>query len=496
MNATEIKEVVKDAIDHPMDFPAIFIWGGPGIGKSSVCRQATEEKGVNFIDIRALLLDPTDLRGIPVPEDGKAKWLTPTFLPTAVDWRGLMAFDELTLAPPIVSNSILQLVLDRKLGEYHLPDGCCIVAMSNRETEAIGVYRLSPPLANRFIHIDFDVDNDEWAKWAITHDIYPPIIGFLTKFRPELLYKFDANRKAFPTPRCFDKETEVLTKDGFKFFKDITYGDEIATIKLDGAVPGLLEYQKPQAIIKEHYKGKMIRFSHPWEYDLLVTPNHNLLVKETYGTGRNYSEFELMTAEEVFRKISSNKTYKFLRFTGKKYATPSSPIILKNNSRYTSYDGMVYCAQVPNHTMLVRRNGKIVWSGNSYEFCSKVFKNTASEALKFELIKGCVGEGAAVELKAYMDIWAKLPDLEEILKGKDIIPESIDVQYATVVGLVGLAKTSGQYNRLLEYALVLQREFSIYLIKLMFAKSKEKVVNAPNWKKVADIIVTDERIIV
>jgi len=344
MRAPEVKEVIKDSIDHPHDFPAIFLWGGPGIGKSSVCKQAAIDKGVDFIDIRALLLDPTDLRGIPIPEDGKAKWLAPSFLPT--EGRGLIMFDELVLAPPIVSNSILQLVLDRMIGEYVLPDGWCIVAASNRETEAIGVYRLSPPLANRFVHVSFDIldesghsfvsdagiCNPDWITWAVKNDVHPAVMGLLSKFRPELIYKFDANHKAFPTPR-------------------------------------------------------------------------------------------------------------------------------------------------------------------SWEFVSKIMKNSASRKLKFELIKGCVGEGAARELAGYMELWDKLPDLDAILDGKDIIPDSIDVTYATIVGLVSRASKPKDYNRLLDYALELQRDFGVYFIKLLFAKDEQKTWNAPNWKKVSDILVVEEKII-
>jgi len=180
MKASEIKEVVRQSIRNPKDSVSLFLWGGPGIGKSSVVRQAAEEEGVDCIDIRLVLLDPSDLRGLPVPDDGKAKWLPPSFLPHG-DWRGVIFLDELNVAPPLVQNTALQLVLDRRLGEYELPEGATIIAAGNREMEAF-VHRMSPPLLNRFIHIDFEVDNDEWAKWAVQNEITPQIIGLRMEF--------------------------------------------------------------------------------------------------------------------------------------------------------------------------------------------------------------------------------------------------------------------------------------------------------------------------
>jgi len=208
MKASEVKEVARQAIKNPKDSVPIFCWGGPGIGKSSVVRQAAEEEGVDCIDIRLVLLDPSDLRGLPVPDDGKAKWLPPSFLPHG-DWRGVIFLDELNVAPPLVQNTALQLVLDRRLGEYVLPDGATIIAAGNREMEAF-VHRMSPPLLNRFLHLDFEVDNDEWAKWAVQNDIAPQVIGLLTRFRPELIYKFEPQKKSYPTPRSWEFASKIL----------------------------------------------------------------------------------------------------------------------------------------------------------------------------------------------------------------------------------------------------------------------------------------------
>jgi MoxR-like ATPase len=98
-----------------------FVWGPPGVGKSQVVAQVAALLGIRLIDIRAVLLDPVDLRGLPTVEQGRAAWAIPAFLPE--DGAGILFHDELNATPPLVQAACYQLLLDRVLGEYRLPDG-------------------------------------------------------------------------------------------------------------------------------------------------------------------------------------------------------------------------------------------------------------------------------------------------------------------------------------------------------------------------------------
>jgi MoxR-like ATPase len=150
----------------------VFIWGGPGVGKSAVVRQLAAELTVPLQDIRALLLDPGDLRGLPfLGKDGQTKWAAPGFLPH--DGSGILFLDELNAAPAMVQASCYQLVLDRKLGEYTLPEGWAIVAAGNRDSYRAVTTRMPTPLRNRFVHLEFDVDLQEWSEWAIRAEVRP-----------------------------------------------------------------------------------------------------------------------------------------------------------------------------------------------------------------------------------------------------------------------------------------------------------------------------------
>ena len=190
----------------------LFIWGPPGIGKSAIVREVAQKNGLELIDLRATLLDPVDLRGVPVPQQQRKLtiWLRPSFLPR--DGAGILFLDELTSAPPAVQAACYQLVLDKRVGEHELPPSWIVVAAGNREGEGV-VFKMPPALANRFIHVELEPDLDDWVGWALGAGIEDEVIAFL-RFRPELLFKFDPtrfNEKAFPTPRTWEKVSRILT---------------------------------------------------------------------------------------------------------------------------------------------------------------------------------------------------------------------------------------------------------------------------------------------
>jgi hypothetical protein len=190
----------------------VFLWSGPGTGKSSVVRQVASALRMQLQDVRALLLDPVDLRGLPfLGNDGRSKWATPAFLPQ--DGEGILFLDELNAAPAMVQASCYQLILDRKLGEYTLPDGWAIIAAGNRDSDRAVTTRMPTPLRNRFVHLDFEVDLQDWCDWAIQAGIRPEVIAFL-RFRPALLSSFDRDATAFPSPRSWEFVSRILASLG------------------------------------------------------------------------------------------------------------------------------------------------------------------------------------------------------------------------------------------------------------------------------------------
>jgi len=188
----------------------IHLWGGPGIGKSDLVRTVARKMGRNLIDVRAVLLDPVDLRGLPhVNGSNLAHWCVPDFLPKAGSGTGILFLDELNRAPMLVQNACLQLVLDRKIGEYTLPEGWDVVAAGNRLSDGGGVTKMNSALSTRFRHLDLEVDLDQWCLWANLAGIDPSIVAFV-RFRTELLYKFDAGERTFPCPRTYEALSKII----------------------------------------------------------------------------------------------------------------------------------------------------------------------------------------------------------------------------------------------------------------------------------------------
>lgn len=210
MKASNITKVVGNLIDKKLP---VFIWGAPGIGKSSIVKQIAGEKALDFIDLRLSLLDPTDLKGIPFfnAETKEGVWAKPSFLPSAERSKGILFLDEINTAPPAVQASAYQLILDRRVGEYELPEGWSIVAAGNRENDRGVVYKMPPPLANRFVHFEMEVDFNDWKSWAYAAKIESTIIAYLA-YDKSMLFTFDAtsNEKSFATPRSWEYVDSII----------------------------------------------------------------------------------------------------------------------------------------------------------------------------------------------------------------------------------------------------------------------------------------------
>jgi hypothetical protein len=186
---------------------SVMMWGAPGIGKSSVVNKVARENEMDVIDVRLSQLAPTDIRGLPYVQEGIARFAPPNFLPQS--GRGILFLDEINLAPPAIQNVAMQLVLDRKVGDYTVPDGWYIIAAGNRVEDRAAVSQMPAPLTNRFLHFTVEVDLNSWKEYALTKGVREEIISFLN-FRPNLLHNFDKNAIAWPSPRSWDFASDLI----------------------------------------------------------------------------------------------------------------------------------------------------------------------------------------------------------------------------------------------------------------------------------------------
>ena len=199
MTPAELADYLDGLIRHDIKL-STMIWGPPGIGKSSIVAQTAEANELAFIDLRLSQLAPTDLRGLPVAENGISRWYPPEFLPR--EGKGILFLDELNLAPPAMQGMAQQLILDRQVGSYRVPEGWFIWAAGNRKEDMAAVYDMPSPLANRFLHLEVEPEFESFKRYALTHNVHEHIIAFLA-FRPDLLHKLTPQQNAWPSPRSW-----------------------------------------------------------------------------------------------------------------------------------------------------------------------------------------------------------------------------------------------------------------------------------------------------
>jgi hypothetical protein len=236
-----------------------MIWGPPGIGKSDIIAQIGAKHNRPVIDLRLLLMEPTDIKGIPYfdPNTQSMEWAKPSELPGVVTeediavvraalesasaevdadvtfsrgeiegmarnirmlegslalQNAILFLDEINAAPQSVQAAAYQLILNRKVGTYHLPEGVSICAAGNRETDKAVTFRMPSALANRFIHFEMETNAEDWQDWAINNSVNADVIGFIAG-HPNFLFNFEPKKsgKAFATPRSWTFVSDLLT---------------------------------------------------------------------------------------------------------------------------------------------------------------------------------------------------------------------------------------------------------------------------------------------
>ncbi len=189
---------------------AVMLWGPPGIGKSDIVKAIAAELKLDLRDIRLAQLDPVDLRGVPTVKGVQTVWAAPSFFPHDPKSAGVIFLDELSAADPSIQVAAYQLLLDRRIGEYVVPEKWIIIAAGNRAEDNAVSLPMSSALANRMLHLELQPEPEEWARWATKNAIEPSVIGYI-RLRPQRLFSPGENcERGWPSPRSWAGVSKIL----------------------------------------------------------------------------------------------------------------------------------------------------------------------------------------------------------------------------------------------------------------------------------------------
>jgi len=259
-------------------FPSVMLWGPPGIGKSQAVRQIAKDieirtgKKVFVTDVRLLLFNPIDLRGIPTSNEDKtlAVWLKPKIfqMDESDEVVNILFLDEISAAPQSVQAAAYQITLDRTVGEHTLPDNCIVIAAGNRTTDKSVAYKMPKALANRLLHVEIRGGFEPWLEWAVKSGINEKVIGYLS-FKPSELMRFDASSEdlAFPTPRSWEMVSNILNNVCDDVLEVYTLIAGVVGVDVATELRHWSKIYSRLPEIKDIFEGKV--FSAPKEPDLL-----------------------------------------------------------------------------------------------------------------------------------------------------------------------------------------------------------------------------------
>lgn len=205
LNIQELKEFLLNIAP----IRPVFIWGPPGIGKSAIVNQFTEEVGLECVTLLGSQLAAEDLIGVPKIEGNVSKFFPPSLIVREKEF--CLFIDELNIASPEIQKAFYSLILDKRIGEYHLPKNSIVIGAGNRSADSSLVRSLPTALINRMIHVHLKVDSRIWLDWAKKSNIHPFVIEYLQSRPSHLSTEIPpTEEKPFSTPRSWEYVSDGL----------------------------------------------------------------------------------------------------------------------------------------------------------------------------------------------------------------------------------------------------------------------------------------------
>lgn len=206
----------------------VFIWGAPGIGKSSIVQQFASQLGLSCVSMLGSQLAPEDIIGVPQIVEGKSRFCPPSMI--AREEAYCLFLDELNACSHEVQKAFYSLIQDRRVGDFHLPEGSIVIGAGNRSQDSAIVKPMSSALLNRMVHVHLTVSHFDWLEWAGQNDIHPVVLDYI-QTRPDHLWSQPPkHEEPFSSPRSWH-----ILSDAMKGF-----GEDLNDRRLDVLAFGCL----------------------------------------------------------------------------------------------------------------------------------------------------------------------------------------------------------------------------------------------------------------
>ncbi len=206
----------------------VFIWGAPGVGKSSLVEQFADSVGMPCVSLLGSQLAPEDLIGVPRIVDDRSVFCPPRMIARSEPY--LLFVDELNACSFEVQKAFYSLINDRRLGEYTLPEGSVVVGAGNRAQDQAIVKPMSSALMNRMLHVELRPSARDWLAWARGAGVHPWVLSYIETRPDHLFVAPPKTEETFSTPRSWHLLSDALR----------AYGAELSTNDVDLLAGGCL----------------------------------------------------------------------------------------------------------------------------------------------------------------------------------------------------------------------------------------------------------------
>ena len=292
----------------------VFIWGAPGIGKSALVEKFASEVGLPCVSLLGSQLAPEDIIGIPQIKGETSEFLPPKMIARKEPY--VLFLDELNACSQEVQKAFYSLIHEKRIGEYHLPEGSIVIGAGNRAQDAAIVKTMSSALINRMFHVELKADPAQWINWAYENEIHPWVIDYITQRPDHLFSEPPKTEEPYSTPRSWHMLSDALKEYGAgektlpeSVLKTITYG--CISANHAGMFLAYTKQLGNKHLLADIIKGEAKWPSKPEERDILYFMAQSFrakLLKELPENKKNLgkdTQFLTFRAKALLKELSS-----------------------------------------------------------------------------------------------------------------------------------------------------------------------------------------------